>query len=110
GILGAPRAETLVRSWPTPGESDGLDDALAALAEEAAVAVAGSGAGSSAVVEVAVDCRYAGQSHELTLPDVASFPAEHRRRNGHARDETPVEVVALRATARVMTELSLPAP
>ena len=29
GILGAPRAETLVRSWPTPGDPAGLSGALA---------------------------------------------------------------------------------
>ena len=50
-------------------------------------------------VELALDCRYAGQSHELTVPDVADFHAEHRRRNGYARPDDPVEVVALRAVA-----------
>src|SRR3954454_2921681 len=38
GILGAPRAETLVRSWPTPGDAAGLEEALAGLADEAAAA------------------------------------------------------------------------
>ena len=32
-----------------------------------------------------VDCRYAGQSHELTVPTVDDFHDEHRRRNGYAR-------------------------
>ena len=47
-----------------------------------------------------VDCRYAGQSHELTVPDVAVVRTRHERRNGYARPGHPVEVVALRATAR----------
>jgi N-methylhydantoinase A len=33
------------------------------------------------------------------VDDVAAFHDEHRRRNGYARPDDPVEVVALRATA-----------
>jgi N-methylhydantoinase A/oxoprolinase/acetone carboxylase beta subunit len=88
GLLSSPVQRDVVRSWPTPGDHHGLDDALAALAAEA-------GPGE---VETALDCRYAGQSHELTVPTVAAFPDEHRRRNGYVRD-APVEVVALRARA-----------
>jgi N-methylhydantoinase A/oxoprolinase/acetone carboxylase beta subunit len=105
GILGAPRAETLVRSWSSPASTDGLEAALEALASEAARAV-----GPGAVAETAVDCRYPGQSHELTVPTVADFPDEHRRWNGYARAGAPVEVVALRATARMVTDLSLSLP
>jgi 5-oxoprolinase (ATP-hydrolysing) len=47
-----------------------------------------------------MDCRYAGQSHELRCADVADFHVQHRRRNGFARPDAPVEVVALRAVAR----------
>jgi len=93
GLLTAPVQRDLVRSWPTPADHGGLDAAVADLAEAAGSAVAG------AVVTTAVDCRYAGQSHELTVADVASFPAEHRRRNGFERPGAPVEVVALRARA-----------
>ena len=48
-------------------------------------------------IETAVDCRYVGQSHEITVADADDFPAEHERRNGHARPGAPVEVVAVRA-------------
>ncbi len=48
-----------------------------------------------------VDCRYEGQSHELTVAEVADFHDEHRRRNGYARPDDPVEVIALRARAEV---------
>jgi N-methylhydantoinase A/oxoprolinase/acetone carboxylase beta subunit len=94
GLLTAPRRRDLVRSWPTPGDPTGLAEALAALADEARALVAGD-----ALVETAVDCRYRGQSHELTVPSVDEFHDEHRRRNGYARPEDPVEVVAIRAVA-----------
>ena len=59
------------------------------------------------VVETFVDCRYAGQSHELTVDDVDEFPAEHARRNGFARAGAPIEVVAIRARAARPAPLSL---
>ncbi|MFN2609225.1 MAG: hydantoinase/oxoprolinase family protein [Acidimicrobiales bacterium] len=161
GLLCSPRQRDVVRSWPTPACHDGIDEALAALAERARRAVleggaepaggsdgraehrnhgtgaegppseggdgggdgaggergdgdgAGEGAGagrgrrpggggrSDGGVEVttSVDCRYAGQSHELTVARVDDFEDEHRRRNGYARNGAPVEVVALRARA-----------
>jgi N-methylhydantoinase A/oxoprolinase/acetone carboxylase beta subunit len=102
GLLCSPVQRDLVRSWPTPGDLTGLEEALAELA-------ASAGAGE---VESSVDCRYAGQSHELTVPSVADFPEEHRRRNGYVRD-APVEVVALRARATSPAPLDvteLPAP
>ena len=131
GILTAPRQVGLVRSWPTPLDHDGVAAALGDLAAEAAVAVSGEAVGSARTVagsadgvvrvalapfsgdeaggpagdrldvEVRLDCRYAGQSHELSVPTVAAFHAEHERRNGYARPAAPVEVIALRATARV---------
>jgi len=94
GLLTAPRRRDLVRSWPTPGDHTGLGEALAALADEARSLV-----GGDASPETAVDCRYRGQSHELTVPSVDGFHDEHRRRNGYARPEDPVEVVAIRAVA-----------
>jgi N-methylhydantoinase A/oxoprolinase/acetone carboxylase beta subunit len=96
GLLCAPRQRDLVRSWPTPSSVGGLD---AALGELAAVAVAAVG-GVDAQVSTALDCRYAGQSHELTVGVLGDFHAEHRRRNGWARRDATVEVVALRARAR----------
>jgi N-methylhydantoinase A/oxoprolinase/acetone carboxylase beta subunit len=97
GLLTAPRRRDVVRSWPNPQDQAGLAEALALLGKEAAALVApGSGA---TTVETAVDCRYRGQSHELTVPSVGEFHDEHRRRNGYARPEEPVEIVALRAVA-----------
>jgi N-methylhydantoinase A/oxoprolinase/acetone carboxylase beta subunit len=58
---------------------------------------------------VAVDCRYAGQSHERTVPSPEEFEAEHERRNGFRLSGAPVDVVALRASARVPSPVDLDA-
>jgi 5-oxoprolinase (ATP-hydrolysing) len=115
GILAAHRQADLVRSWPTPGSTDGLRDAVPQLVLDVARAVGVSGdfdialwqgalvdapvtmTVQQAEIELAVDCRYVGQAWELTVPCVADFHAEHERRNGYARGGVPVEVVALRA-------------
>jgi N-methylhydantoinase A len=100
GLLTAPRRRDAVRSWPTPHDHAGLRESLAVLAKEAAGLVGRTdGGGAAMTVETAVDCRYRGQSHELTVPTVAEFHDEHRRRNGYARPDERVEVVALRAVA-----------
>ncbi|CAA9268406.1 MAG: N-methylhydantoinase A [uncultured Acidimicrobiales bacterium] len=95
GLLCAPRQRDLVRSWPTPGDVAGLDEALSELAGRAAALV-----GEGAEVTTSVDCRYAGQSHELSVATVQDFADEHVRRNGYSRPGAPVEVIALRASAR----------
>jgi N-methylhydantoinase A/oxoprolinase/acetone carboxylase beta subunit len=98
GLLCSPRQADVVRSWPTPGSVEGLSNALARLGELAADELANEGR-AEVDVETAVDCRYAGQSHELTVTSPDVFPAEHLRRNGFSRPGAPVEVVALRARA-----------
>jgi N-methylhydantoinase A/oxoprolinase/acetone carboxylase beta subunit len=110
GLLCSPRQRELVRSWPAPGDRTGLDEAWRVLGDEAGSAVGG---GDDLEVGYALDCRYKGQSHELTVVSVDAFPEEHRRRNGYARSGAPVEVVALRARARrpaALEPTDLPAP
>ncbi|MGI8662426.1 MAG: hydantoinase/oxoprolinase family protein [Acidimicrobiales bacterium] len=102
GILSAPRRRELVRSWPTPSSRVGLAEALSALSAEA-TALVGAGASS----ETAVDVRYAGQSHELTVATASAFHEEHRRRNGYADDRAPLEVVAIRARASLASSVSV---
>ncbi|MDP9006958.1 MAG: hydantoinase/oxoprolinase family protein, partial [Actinomycetota bacterium] len=108
GLLCSPVQHDLVRSWPTPRDHAGLDTVLEEMAERARSELCGQMASLSHVdgpdageveVETALDCRYAGQSHELTVSTLADFAVEHRRRNGFDRPEAPVEVVALRARA-----------
>ncbi|HET7487475.1 MAG TPA: hydantoinase/oxoprolinase family protein [Acidimicrobiales bacterium] len=134
GLLGSPRQAVLVRSWPRPRDHAALGDGRFHLARAAARRLAGAPpdaharvmmdhrtsrgtvtlqSGPVVEVELGLDCRYAGQSHELTVPSVAAFEDEHRRRNGYARPGAPVEVVALRATARLPAPVPLdrlPAP
>jgi N-methylhydantoinase A/oxoprolinase/acetone carboxylase beta subunit len=92
GLVGAPRQIDRVRSWADPVDLRGAARAAAALAEEAG--------GGAADLEVSFDCRYAGQSHELTVASVADFTPEHRRRNGFTLEDTAIEVVAIRSSAR----------
>ena len=99
GMLAAPRQVDLVRSWAEPADHAGAEAAAVALGREA-VDVGGAGGAARAGVEIGLDCRYAGQSHELTVAKVAGFEAAHARRNGFVLTDAPVEVVAIRATAR----------
>lgn len=104
GLLAAPRQVDAVRSWPTPADHTGIAEALAELGRGVA-----ERAGTGAVIEVAVDCRYEGQGHELTVPSVAEFETTHERVNGYRRAGARIEVVALRATAVVASPGSPPA-
>jgi len=97
GILAAPHQVDLVRSWPDPADHEGAAARAAALGAEAGQAAGGR----VDRVTVGYDCRYAGQSHELTVPSVAAFAGEHAARRGYALEGAPVEVVAVRATAQV---------
>ena len=108
GILAAPVAREVVRTWPTPSSTEGLDRFRAALGDEAAALV-----GPGAAIETVLDCRYPGQSHELTVATVDDFHAEHLRVNGHERAGPPVEVVAVRGRATIASAvdvLDLPLP
>ncbi len=108
GLVCAPDQRDLVRSWPEPLDHRRLPAARLALAAEAARLV-----GDGAEVDTFVDCRYAGQSHELTVGSLDEFHAEHLRRNGTSRPGHPVEVIALRARARRASPVALadlPAP
>ncbi|MGZ6979707.1 MAG: hydantoinase/oxoprolinase family protein [Acidimicrobiia bacterium] len=105
GLVSAPPQRELVRSWPNPRDPSGLPAAREALGR--GVAELEGLAGTPVEVRTFVDCRYAGQSHELTVPDIDAFPAEHARRNGYARPGIPIEVVALRARARGAAPIDL---
>lgn len=104
GLLAAPvRAD---RSQTSIGDLAAFDPADAS--PLLASAKTELGASAAVTCELAVDCRYAGQSHELRVPVlpgdsaatlVARFHAVHERRNGYRRDGASVEVVTLRASA-----------
>ncbi|MFM8303440.1 MAG: hydantoinase/oxoprolinase family protein, partial [Actinomycetota bacterium] len=108
GLLGAPRRREQVRSWAGGTDPVDLTAALATLGDEVRALV-----GTAAVVDTALDCRYAGQSHEITVPDLDAFTAAHAERNGYIRPDATIEVVALRARASLAAPRSLadlPAP
>ena len=100
GILTAARQHDVVRSWPAPLDHSGLHTALGELAGIAGRDLTGE-------VTASFDCRYAGQSHELTVEDPGAFHQEHERRNGFARPDAPVEVVALRVRVTQDAPLAL---
>jgi N-methylhydantoinase A len=102
GLVSAPPQRELVRSWRDPADHAGVAAAREALGREVAQL---AGLAGAVDVETFVDCRYAGQSHELTVGEIAEFPGEHARRNGYARPGTPIEVVALRGRARGVAAL-----
>jgi len=61
-------------------------------------------------MDVAYDLRYRGQAHELTVRELRdatvatvrdAFEAQHDERYGYRDDEAAIEVVTMRATARV---------
>ena len=103
GILGAPLQADLVRSWGDLLNHEGAiaegrklsDEALAQLPE-------------ATDVNVSFDCRYEGQSHELAVASPEDFHAEHEQQNGYRREDTPVEVTAIRCVARAMRNVVLP--
>ncbi len=114
GLLCSPRQVDLVRSWhrcETPNQGPSLEETLAELGGQARESIAGGSPGdgraTEPIVETSVDCRYEGQSHELTVASVEDFEEEHKRRNGYARSGNVIEVVALRARATVPGPLTL---
>lgn len=106
GLLAAPMRREVVRSWPTPADHEGLEATTEELREEARLLLAGD-EGGEVEVEVSYECRYRGQSHELRVPSIAAFPAEHERRNGFSRPGELIEVVAVRAAATQPTRTKL---
>ncbi len=98
GLLCAPKSREVVHTF-TGGS---LADALARVETEARARV-----GKEATIETAVDCRYEGQSHELTVASPDHFPAAHERRNGHVRPGAPIEVIAVRARASIAAPLRI---
>jgi N-methylhydantoinase A len=110
GLLAADERHDAVRTHRTaladadPGTLEGIYDELV---ERVRSDTTDPGA---ATVDRAVDCRYAGQSFELTVPVESEsfdpdavgerFHAIHERARGYRLDE-PVDVVTLRVTATV---------
>ncbi len=109
GLLAADESYDAVRTVGVDlaeADRDALEDVYEGLVADV---LADASDPDEAVVERAADCRYDGQSFELTVPvdepvDAAAveerFHAAHERAYGYAMDEA-VEVVNLRAAATV---------
>jgi 5-oxoprolinase (ATP-hydrolysing) len=82
---------------------------LRELARDARATVEGADCDEGVTVETLVDCRYAGQSHEVSVRSPDDFAVAHERRNGFVRAGTPIEIVALRARASKAAPLALDA-
>jgi len=102
GMLLAPPRADAARSVLLSGHQD-LDAECRAILDEAAAALP-----DASVIELVVDVRYRGQSHETSVayrlgegwPALAArFHEAHRRRNGFDRPGDPIEVVTIRAEA-----------
>src|SRR5262249_8570816 len=107
GILCAPEQRELVETWPDPSARAGLRAARDVLAARVGALL------PDGEVELSLDCRSRGQSHELTVAEVDDFEEAHVQRNGYARPGVAIEVVALRARVSRPAPLTLhdlPAP
>src|SRR5262249_34251665 len=107
-----------VRTWrclATEVDPTALDDVLRRMETEGTAQLAAEGFGAAAVrLRRFADCRYQGQSFELTVPVAAgalgagtvaapagTFGQEHERTYGHrAASDEPVEIVSLRVVAQ----------
>src|SRR5207302_7076591 len=86
--------------------------AFARLEDEARGQLAAEGFTGAAIrIERSADCRYQGQSFELTVPVMASatideaFAREHERTYGHrAGADEPVEIVSLRVVGQGLSD------
>jgi N-methylhydantoinase A/oxoprolinase/acetone carboxylase beta subunit len=93
----------------TPGIEAWIEDRFAPMERQARADLQGEGFGAARIrVARAVDVRYAGQSHEITVPFAAGFRAEFDRRHhqlyGYANPARVAEIVSLRLTASGLTD------
>ena len=115
GLLYSEVEHHYVRTWRR--RTRGLDpaelaEAYGRLEDEARAQLAAEGFSGAAVsIERSADCRYQGQSFELTVPVMPSLPLEeafgreHERTYGHrAGPDEPVEIVSLRVVGRGLGE------
>ncbi len=104
GLAAAPERVDVVASLHRP--LAGLESAELAAAFQPLLSAAAS-ALPHATLSRSVDCRFAGQGYEVTVPALrddppalsAAFRAAHRARHGHADSELAIELVNLRVVA-----------
>jgi N-methylhydantoinase A len=106
GLLMAPPRHDSARSVASGSD---VESAVRRISEEATAAFRDSHGSAPATVERAVDMRYHGQAHEITVPlepgdtiaeAAVRFHRLHREMNGFSRQDDPVETVTVRAAAQ----------
>jgi N-methylhydantoinase A len=115
GLLYSEVEHHYVRTWRR--RTRGLDpaelaEAFGRLEDEARAQLAAEGfSGATVHIDRSADCRYQGQSFELTVPVAPSLPIEeafgreHERTYGHrAGPDEPVEIVSLRVVGKGLGE------
>ncbi|EMA54469.1 hydantoinase/oxoprolinase family protein [Halococcus thailandensis] len=116
GLLAADEKHDAVRTHRTPLDDLDVDTVESAYDELAARVGADSSAPDATRIERAADCRYAGQSFELTIPveepidsDALAerFQQAHETAYGYRMDDA-VELVTLRTTATIEREPTTP--
>ncbi|HEY7193260.1 MAG TPA: hydantoinase/oxoprolinase family protein [Gemmatimonadales bacterium] len=104
GLAAAPERVDVLASLHRP--LDALRDGELTRAFEPLRAAAGAALADATLTQY-VDCRFAGQGYEVTVPATrddavtlgAAFRAAHRARHGYADVEQPVELVNVRVVA-----------
>ena len=105
GLLLARPSTELAETLLEPITSPRVAGTISRLSDEATAAHVASYGESPASVEARVDCRYLGQSHELTIGVSAvgalseKFASAHQQRFGFVMDGVTIEVVNVRAAA-----------
>jgi N-methylhydantoinase A len=116
GLLAADEKHDAVRTHRTPLDDLDIDTVETAYDELAARISADSSDSDAARIERAADCRYAGQSFELTIPVdepidpdglAERFQQAHETAYGYRMDDA-VELVTLRTTATIEREPTTP--
>ena len=114
GLLASPRQVDLVRSWPGPALGHGGRRRADGVGRRGRRCGRGPG---GRTCEVALDCRYAGQGHELhRRRRSTAFADEHERRNGYRAAGrrrsrwSPCAARARRSAARRAVDLPTGAP
>lgn len=114
-LLAPPRSDVAQSVFATGSDLSQVEGVATELESRARNALADAGHNVERI-ELVVDVRYLGQSHEIGVPfavgdastDVASrFHAAHGRRNGFARPHDPVEIVTVRCTAFGVPSLTI---
>jgi N-methylhydantoinase A len=123
GLLEAEVEHHLVRTFLRPLQTTPpaeIGAAVSALEREASALLRDEGHGARPEIARSVDCKYQGQSFELTVPLPArlddslakelaeTFGREHERTYGHRADDDPIQLVNLRLTARLVRPAAPP--